>query len=125
MVTLHDSEDVAFRVLTIDQVANAGNRHLRHDDFASMLSDLRGEIFDRRNVNRVDEIDWPLAFENAAVDAGLIFLARRNQPVVFRPAPFLCIPSEDVRIKLDGAGGVVRADFKMNYSRHTRFSLSS
>ena len=124
-VVLHNPEHVIFRVLAVNQVADAGNRGLGNDDFASMLRDFGGEIVNRRNVNRVDEIDRALAFENTAVDTRLLLRARRDEPVVFRPALFLRIPSEDILVKLDGALRLVRADFKMNYSRHLLLHFGS
>ena len=58
------------------------------------------------------------ARHQAAVDARLGIFAGADQPVVLGAVPFLALPAEDRLVKVQGALGIVGADFEVYGTWH-------
>ncbi len=56
-ITLHDSEDVSLSILTVGQPTDLGNGHLRESNCSPMSCNFRGDIVNRRDIDRADISD--------------------------------------------------------------------
>src|SRR5579863_4180667 len=121
-VGLQDAEGVALRILAVSQVADAGNHHLRRNHFAAGGLDVLYGFIERRGVDGVDRAGArKAAAQYPAVDAWRVG-ARGNEPIVLRTLPFVDFPAKYLAIEHRGTIGIVRGNFKVNDSRHERYS---
>ncbi len=74
LVELHDTEGVAFGVLTRRKVANAGDGRLRHNNSAARRRDLLDVVVYRGHVDGVHSTPRRLALVHSAVDPGRILV---------------------------------------------------
>src|SRR5512138_390306 len=100
-ILLHHPEDVALRVLRVDEPADAGDGHSGQDDGAAGLRCpplVLGDVVDAHRADIRDDgltVDRALAPHEPPVDAGLLGLAGLDEPVVDRPTPLGELPTED------------------------------
>ena len=80
-IILQDSEDISLSIFTVGQPANLGNSHLRESNCSPMSRNFRGDIVNRRDIDRADisdhrvAIDRAMASQDCSIDARLVIRA--------------------------------------------------
>ena len=73
---------------------------------------------DRIDFDGIDNGWAGVAQRQADVDAGLVVGTGAEQPIIPGAVPFLALLTEDFAIEVEGALGVVGADFEVDWTRH-------
>src|SRR6266481_4130864 len=117
-IALLNAEQISFGILAICEVADGGNRRLRHNLPAAGAVHRRHSLFDRLDVDSVRDGGNVALFHQAAIDAGRAVWAGVHHPILHRPWPFFDLPAESFLVESGGALGIVSGYFKMYDSRH-------
>ena len=118
-IRLHHAEDMSIEVLAVRQPADAGHRHLGHHAFSPTFFDGRERLVKIRYGNGVHaRLRRIAATQQTSVDAGLLGISGRDQPVFDWPVKLGEFSAEQVRVKGHRAVRVVHGNLKMHWSWH-------
>src|SRR5678815_224668 len=116
---LHHAEGIAFGILAVREITDAGDCHLGQHSFAPGPVYLLERIVERDYTDSVNGTSAGMgALQQPAIDAWLS-LSSGNQPINLRALPFIELPTEGLFAEFHGTFRVVCWNLEMNHSGHT------